>query len=79
MLTLRYLLGATDDLLEYYDCFSGMNLNPTDKGISVSDNGWFNNQYIEYRYKLHKFNPIWLSLVSRSINIIDLLDHHDWL
>ena len=39
----------------------------------------FNNQYIEYRYKLHKFNPIWLSLVSRSINIIDLLDQHDWL
>ena len=79
LLTLRYLLGATDDLLEYYDCFSGMNLIPTDKGISVSDNGWFNNQYIEYRYKLHKFNPIWLSLVSRSINIIDLLGQHDWL
>lgn len=79
LLTLRYLLGATDDLLEYYNCFSGMNLNPTDKGISVSDNGWFNNQYIEYRYKLHKFNPIWLSLVSRSINIIDLLGQHDWL
>ena len=79
LLTLRYLLGATDDLLEYYDCFSGMNLNPTDKGISVSDNGWFNNQYIEYRYKLHKFNPIWLSFVSRSINIIDLLGQHDWL
>ena len=28
LLTLRYLLGATDDLFEYYNSFSGMNLCP---------------------------------------------------
>jgi hypothetical protein len=79
LLTLRYLLGATDDLLEYYDSFSRMNLKPTERGIDVVGDGWFNNQNIEYRYKVHKFNPIWSSLVSRSINIIDLLNNHDWL
>ncbi len=79
LLTLRYLLGATDDLLEYYDSFSRMNLKPTERGIDVVGDGWFNNQNIEYRYNVHKFNPIWSSLVSRSINIIDLLNNHDWL
>jgi hypothetical protein len=77
--TLRYLLGATDDLFEYYDSFPRMNLMPTESGTSVNGLGWFNNEYIEYRYKKHLFNPIWCSLVSRSINIIDLLDQHDWL
>ena len=28
LFTLRYLLGATDDLFEYYSCFPGMNLFP---------------------------------------------------
>ena len=79
LLTLRYLLGATDDLFEYYDGFSGMNLIPTDSGTIVDDLGWFNNEHIEFRYKKHLFNPIWSSLVSRSINIMDLLDQHDWL
>ena len=79
LLTLRYLLGATDDLFEYYDSFPRMNLKPTASGTSVNGSGWFNNECIEYRYKKHVFNPIWSSLVSRSINIIDLLDQHDWL
>jgi hypothetical protein len=79
LLTLKYLLGATDDLLEYYDSFSRMNLKPTECGIDVVGDGWFNNQNIEYRYNIHKFNPVWSSLVSRSINIIDLLNNHDWL
>jgi hypothetical protein len=79
LLTLRYLLGATDDLLEYYDNFTGMNLKATERGIAVVGDGWFNNQNIEYRYRVHKFNPIWSSLVSRSINIIDMLNNHDWL
>jgi hypothetical protein len=79
LLTLRYLLGATDDLFEYYDSFSRMNLKPTSSGTSVSGPGWFNDEHIEYRYKKHIYNPIWSSLVSRSINIIDLLDQHDWL
>ena len=79
LLTLRYLLGATDDLFEYYDSFQGMNLKPTESGTSISGSGWFNNERIEYRYKKHLYNPVWSSLVSRSMNIIDLLDKHDWL
>ncbi|MDB0021060.1 FAD-dependent oxidoreductase [Candidatus Pseudothioglobus singularis] len=79
LLTLRYLLGATDDLFEYYYSFPSMNLRPTEAGTKVKDNGWFNNQHIEYRYKMHRLNPVWSSLVSRSINIIDLLNEHDWM
>ena len=79
LLTVRYLLGATDDLFEYYNSFSNMNLMPTESGISFNSSGWFNDEHIEYRYKKHLYNPIWLSLVSRSLNIIDLISHHDWL
>lgn len=79
LLTLRYLLGATDDLFEYYDSFTRMNLRPTDSGIELDGKGWFNSEYIEYRYKKHRFNPVWSSLASRSINIIDLVSQHDWL
>ena len=79
LLTVRYLLGATDDLLEYYNSFSNMNLMPTESGIDINGHGWFNDEHIEYRYKKHLYNPIWLSLVSRSLNIIDLISSHDWL
>ena len=80
LLTLRYLLGATDDLLEYYKGFSRMNLSPTTSGISVLGNdGWFNQGHIEYRYKIRKLNPFWMSLVSRSINIMGMIKQHDWL
>ena len=79
LLTLRYLLGATDDLLEYYASFEKMNCIPTEKGILLQSDGWFNNDFIEYRYRIRKTNPIWMSLVSRSVNIIDLIAEHDWL
>jgi len=79
LLTLRYLLGATDDLFEYYAGYQGMNLFPTESGVTVSDNGWFNSERIEFRYRVRKFNPFWMSLVSRSINIIDMINSHDWL
>lgn len=78
--TMRYLLGATDDLLDYYKDFNGMNLFPSEKGIKIrGSNGWFNDNFIEYRYKIRKFNPIWMSMVSRSVNIVDLVNQHDWL
>jgi len=79
LLTLRYLLGATDDLFEYYDCFPRMNLIPTESGTIINRSGWFNDEHIEYRYKKHIYNPVWSSLVSRSVNIMNLLDKHDWL
>ena len=79
LLTLRYLLGATDDVIEFYSSFSRMNLTPTESGIRIDQSGWFNDDRIEYRYRTHKFNPIWLSLVSRSISLIHMISEHDWL
>ena len=73
LLTLRYLLGATDDLLEYYQGFPRMNLVPSESGLCISNKGWFNDHYIEYRHRVHRMNLAWLSLVSRSINVIDLI------
>ena len=34
LLTLRYLLGATDDLFEFYGSYKRMNLLPSERGIS---------------------------------------------
>ena len=79
LLTLRYLLGATDDIIEFYSCYPRMNLLPTENGIKMHGDGWFNDDKIEFRYRSHKLNPIWLSMVSRSISIIDLISNHDWL
>ena len=79
LLTLKYLLGAKDDLFEYYGSFSRMNLKPLESGIQVNNPGWFNDEYIEYRYKKHRYNLVWSLLVSRSINLVDLIGKHDWL
>jgi len=79
LLTLRYLLGATDDLLQFYSSFPKMNLVPTESGVIAQGSGWFNDQRIEYRYRVRKANPVWMSLVSRAANIVDLLSNHDWL
>ena len=35
LLTLRYLLGATDDLIEYYSSFPKMNLLAGESGINI--------------------------------------------
>ena len=82
LLTLRYLLGSTDDLLSYYSKYPRMNALATESGLkleSIEGEGWFNNHNIEYRYRIRKFNPIWTYLVSRSINIIQSISSHDWL
>lgn len=77
--TTRYLLGAIDDLLEYYQSFSGMNLKPTEAGLLISNTGWINNQNIEMHYRNRKLNPIWLAMISRSINMVEKINSHDWL
>lgn len=77
--TLRYLLGATDDLIQFYSSFKSMNLMPTEQGFNAKNNGWFNPEKIEYKYRIRKLNPLWMALVSRSINIIDQISKHDWL
>ena len=79
LLTLRYLLGATDDLLQFYSSFPRMNLIETDSGVGASGAGWFNSDRIAFKYRIRKLNPIWMALVSRSISIIDLIGKHDWL
>lgn len=79
LFTTRYLLGALDDLFTYYSCFNNMNLSQTEKGIFIKEGGWFNQDHIEYRYKVRKLNPIWMSLVSRSANVVNLIGDHDWL
>ena len=79
LLTLRYLLGATDDLLQFYGSFPNMNLFACQSGVEASDYGWFNNERIDFKYRIRKLNPIWMALVSRSICIIDLISKHDWL
>lgn len=79
LFTLRYLLGATDDLLQFYSCFSRMNLEGTQNGVQAAGNGWFNNDRIDFKYRIRRLNPAWMSLVSRSMCIIDLIANHDWL
>ena len=56
-----------------------MNLVGSENGLAASDYGWFNNERIDFKYRIRKLNPIWMALVSRSISIIDLIDQHDWL
>jgi len=80
--TTRYLLGAMDDLFEYYSNFTKMNLAKSESGILIEGGenlGWFNKDYIEYRYKVRKLNPMWMTLVSRSVNVSNLINNHDWL
>tara|TARA_B100000768_G_scaffold100252_2_gene93324 strand:- start:4348 stop:5577 length:1230 start_codon:yes stop_codon:yes gene_type:complete len=79
LLTLRYLLGATDDMFEFYGSFERMNISPTEKGIKISSSGWFNKNLIDFRFKKHKWNPVWLAMVSRSVSIIEKIKKHDWL
>ncbi len=79
LLTLRYLLGAADDLCTFYGGYNDMNLFPTEAGLGINREGWFNDNWIEYRFRNRKFNPIWQSLVSRSLNIIEMVNEHDWL
>ena len=79
LLTLRYLLGATDDLLQFYSSFPHMNLAASDSGVNALGKGWFNSDPIAFKYRIRKLNPIWMALVSRSISIINQLSQHDWL
>ena len=78
-LTTRYLLGAMDDLMKFYSQFDRMNLMPTELGLNVSGDGWFNDDNIQYYYRNRRLNPLWTANVSRSINKVRLIKQHDWL
>ncbi len=81
--TLRFILGAVDDLIEFYSCFSRMNLDPTDSGLKIRKNtpGWFdeNHIYFKYRVRNRKITFPWLIGIARSIHLIEKIHQHDWL
>ena len=78
--TLKFLLGAIDDLLEYYSAFERMNVTPTQAGLLLENQpGWFVPNYIHFRYRLRRANIPWLLIMSRSMYLIDLIKKHDWL
>src|SRR5262245_38863115 len=79
LLTMKYLLGAIDDLLEYYGSFASMNAVPTERGLALGDRGWFEPNYIRFRYRARRFNPFWTGVVARSRFLIERIAEHDWL
>ena len=83
MKTLKYILGSLDDLLEFYSSYKNMNISPTAKGLEINESkdGWFNKNYINFKYRLknRKFLLNWIYSVSRSIALIEGIRKHDWL
>ena len=77
--TTRYLLGAIDDLFEYYSGFKKMNLSGTMNGLNVNKSGWFNDENIYYRYRARPLNAVWGLAVARSRWLINEIEQHDWL
>ena len=83
MKTLKYILGSLDDLLEFYSSYKNMNISPTAKGLEINESkdGWFNKNYINFKYRLknRKFLLNWIYSISRSIALIEGIRKHDWL
>ena len=81
--TLKFILGAVDDLLEYYSCYERMNLIPTMAGMKIDNfhKGWFEPNYIDFKFRIknRKFVLPWLMGVARSIFLIEKIHQHDWL
>lgn len=81
--TLKFLLGAVDDIFEFYGCYKGMNLVPTERGIEFKNEKrqWFNKNYIYFKFRIggRKFTFPWLVGVARAIFLIDRIKEHDWL
>ena len=83
LMTLKFILGAIDDLIEYYSVFDRMNLVPTASGLNINNKieGWFNPNYIHFKYRIkgRKLTFPWLIGVARSVNLINKIHDHDWL
>lgn len=82
--TLKFILGAVDDLFDFYSSYKRMNLIPTEKGVLINDNekGWFNkNNFINFKFRIEgrKFTFPWLLGIARSIFLINKIKEHDWL
>ncbi len=83
LFTLKFLLGAIDDLLEYYSDFENMNLIRTEKGLRIEENknGWFNKNMIHFKFRLknRKWTFPWIFGIARSTFLINKIKEHDWL
>tara|TARA_B100001029_G_C15046269_1_gene447344 strand:+ start:303 stop:1553 length:1251 start_codon:yes stop_codon:yes gene_type:complete len=83
MMTLKYILGSLDDILEFYSSFPKMNLSPSEKGLKILDEqkGWFSPNYINFKYRLKNRKLIlpWMYSIARSISLIEGIKKHDWL
>ena len=82
--TLKFILGAVDDLIEYDSAFERMNLEPTNSGLKINSNkskGWFNSNFIHFKFRVknRKITFPWLIGLSRSIRLINKIEEHDWL
>ena len=81
--TLRFVLGAIDDLIEFYSSFNNMNIIPTNSGIRLDEatKPWFNKNYINFKYRIkgRKLTFPWIFGVARSMYLIERIHKHDWL
>jgi len=81
--TLRFILGAIDDLIEYYSSFDNMNITPSSQGLHISADSkrWFNKEHIHFNYRIknRKLTFPWLIGIARSIDLITKIENHDWL
>ncbi|HEY1018693.1 MAG TPA: FAD-dependent oxidoreductase [Sediminibacterium sp.] len=83
LMTLKFLLGAIDDILDYYGSYKGMNLVPTERGMDMKDvkGAWFNRNYIHFKFRIgqRKITFPWLFGIARAVFLIDRIKEHDWL
>ena len=81
--TLRFILGAIDDLVEFYSCFKNMNLKPSTNGLKITDSekGWYSNNFIHFKYRIkgRKITFPWIIGIARSIFLIEKIHNHDWI
>jgi len=81
--TLKFLLGAIDDLIEYYSCYERMNLIPTMAGMKINSQkeAWFEPNYIDFKFRIknRKLLLPWIIVAARSIFLIEKIHKHDWL
>ena len=83
LVMLHFILGAIDDLIEFYSHYERMNLIPTVAGLRIDKKqiGWFNNNYIHFKYRVkgRKITFPWILGVARSMFLIEKIHQHDWL
>ena len=83
LITLRFVLGAIDDLIEFYSSYDRMNLIPTEAGLKIikESSGWFDDNYIHFKYRVkgRKITFPWIYCIARSMYLIERIHQHDWL